>query len=215
MRLRKIKGALERLEQDTKYYIINGRDHKGRWKEVFGNDNPICIEIGCGKGNFAIGMAEAFPNVNFIAIELFDSVLIKALEKALNHDLKNLRLMHDNAILLNEIFSDGEISNIYLNFSDPWPKTRHAKRRLTSPLFLDVYDKLLAKDGAIIQKTDNKILYEYSIESLSQNGWYLSNISVDLHSEENIFNVETEYESKKKKLGPIYKLEARRVKNAN
>ncbi len=213
MRLRKIKDAKERLENNSNYYIIDGRKYKGTWKSVFKNDNPICIEIGCGKGNFAIGMAKTFSDINFVAIEKFDSVLIKAVEKASECDLPNLKFLNDDAILLNEVFEKGEVSNIYLNFSDPWPKTRHSKRRLTSQLFLDVYKNILSSDGAINQKTDNKILFEYSIESLSQNGWYLSNISVDLHSEEGIFNVETEYESKKKKLGPIYRLEARKIKN--
>lgn len=212
MRLRKVAGALEDLCKDKKYFIECPKENKGKWKSVFGNNNPIHIEIGCGKGDFAIGMAEAFPDINFIAIEKFESVLIRADEKALEKDIPNLRFVHYDAIVLSEIFDDKEIDNIYLNFSDPWPKTRHAKRRLTSPLFLDVYKKLLKDDGAIMQKTDNVILFQYSLESLSQDGWYLSNISVDLHKEER-FNVQTEYERKKCKLGPIYRLEARRYKN--
>lgn len=213
MRLRRVAGALEELQMDKKYFISNPKDNKGNWKKIFGNDNPIHIEIGCGKGDFSIGMAKSFPDVNFIAIEKFESVLIRALEKAQSDDIKNLRLVHYDAIMLNELFDDGEIDNIYLNFSDPWPKTRHAKRRLTSPLFLDVYSKILKKDGSIMQKTDNVILYQYSIESFSQNGWFLSDISVDLHKEEERFNIMTEYERKKCKLGPIYRLVARKVKN--
>ncbi len=211
MRLRKIGGALERLEADTKYYVINPEKNKGGWNKVFKNNNPICVEIGCGKGDFVIGMAQAFPEVNFIAVEKFESVQIRALEKALELDLPNVRMIHEDAINLTNIFDKDEISNIYLNFSDPWPKNRHAKRRLTSSLFLECYKKFLKEDGAIIQKTDNTILFEYSIESLSNDGWYLSDISVDLHKKE-IFNVLTEYERKKSKLGPIYKLEARRIK---
>lgn len=213
MRLRKVAGALDELLENKKYFISCPKDYKGKWKSVFGNDNPIHIEIGCGKGDFAIGMAKAYPDINFIAIEKFESVLIRASEKALECDLPNLRLVHYDAILLPEIFDDKEIDNIYLNFSDPWPKTRHSKRRLTSPLFLDVYTRILNDKGAIMQKTDNIILFEYSLESLSQNGWYLSDISLDLHKEEERFNVMTEYERKKCKLGPIYRLEARRYKS--
>ena len=212
MRLRKVAGALDDLCKNKKYFIENPKDNKGRWKDVFGNNNPIHIEIGCGKGDFAIGMAKAFPDINFIAIEKFESVLIRASEKTLACDLPNLKLVHYDAIVLGEIFENGEIDNIYLNFSDPWPKNRHAKRRLTSPEFLNVYKNILNPNGAIMQKTDNVILYQYSIESLSQDGWYLSNISVDLHKEER-FNIMTEYETKKCKLGPIYRLEARRYKN--
>ncbi|MGM9971014.1 MAG: tRNA (guanosine(46)-N7)-methyltransferase TrmB [Anaeroplasmataceae bacterium] len=213
MRLRKIKDAKERLEKDENYFISNPREYKGKWKSIFKNDNPIWIEVGAGKGNFAIGMAKHYDNVNFIAIEKFDSVLIKAIEKAQCENISNLKFINDDAILLEEIFDNAEVSNIFLNFSDPWPKTRHAKRRLTSPLFLKVYENILDENGAINQKTDNKILFEYTLESLSQNDWYLSNISVDLHAEEGIFNVETEYEAKKKLLGPIYRLEARKYKN--
>ena len=213
MRLKKVKGALEKLENDKLYYCNNPSLNKGKWNLLFNNNNPIHIEIGCGKGDFAIGMAEAFPNINFIAIEKFESVLIRALDKALAHNLPNLKLVHMDAMNLLDLFNENEISNIYLNFSDPWPKTRHAKRRLTAPSFLEVYSKILKDDGAIIQKTDNQILYEYSIESFSQNGWYLSNICVDLHSKDQ-FNVLTEYERKKSKLGPIYKLEAKKCKNA-
>lgn len=212
MRLRRVAGALDELLEDKKYFISSPKDNKGKWNKVFGNNNPIHIEIGCGKGDFSIGMAKEFPNINFIAIEKFESVLIRALEKAQKDDIKNLRLVHYDAIMLNDLFDNQEIDNIYLNFSDPWPKSRHAKRRLTSKLFLDVYNNILKNDGSIMQKTDNVILYQYSIESFSQNGWYLSDISVDLHKEER-FNIMTEYERKKCKLGPIYRLVARKVKN--
>lgn len=212
MRLRKVAGALDALKEDKKYFIENPADFKGKWKNAFSNDNKLAVEIGCGKGDFAIGMAKAFPDINFIAIEKFESVLIRADEKALKEDIPNLRFVHFDAANLKEIFNDKEIDIIYLNFSDPWPKTRHAKRRLTAPSFLDVYKDVLKDDGVICQKTDNQILFNYSIESFSQNDWYLSNISVDLHSEDR-FNIMTEYETKKSKLGPIYRLEARRYKN--
>ncbi len=212
MRLRKINGAKEALEKNEYYFVKNPKDYKGCWNKLFNNDQDIHLEVGCGKGNFIIGMAKAYPNINFIALEKFESVLIRALEKMEAEEIPNLKIVHQDAIDLCEMFSEGEISTMYLNFSDPWPKTRHAKRRLTYKTFLDTYKNILKEDGAIIQKTDNKSLFEYSIESFSQNGWYLSNISVDLHSTD-MFNVMTEYEIKKSKLGPIYRLEARKCKN--
>ncbi len=211
MRLRKIKGAREALEENKYYFIPNPEDFKGNWKNVFNNNNPIHLEIGCGKGNFIIGMAKAFPDVNFIALEKFESVLIRALEKIESEEIPNLKLINVDADTLLNIFATSEVDNIYLNFSDPWPKTRHAKRRLTYKTFLDIYSNILKDSGAIMQKTDNKILFEYSIESLSENNWVLSNISVDLHSTD-MFNIMTEYEAKKSKLGPIYRLEARKRK---
>lgn len=209
MRLRKIKGAREALEENVKYFIKNPNEYKGGWHNLFENTNPIHLEVGCGKGNFIIGMAKAFPNINFIAIEKFESVLIRALEKLENENLNNIKIINADALTLCDIFSKGEVSTIYLNFSDPWPKTRHAKRRLTYKTFLDIYRNILSDDGAIMQKTDNKILFEFSIESFSKDDWILSNISVDLHSTD-LFNIETEYETKKSKFGPIYRLEARK-----
>ncbi len=212
MRLRKINGALEALEKNEYYFIKNPKDNKGQWKDVFNNSAEIHLEVGCGKGNFIIGMAKAYPNINFIALEKFESVLIRALEKMEVEEIPNLKIVHADATDLCEMFSAGEISTMYLNFSDPWPKTRHAKRRLTYKTFLDLYSKILKDDGEIIQKTDNKSLFEYSLESFSQNGWYLKNISLDLHKTD-MFNVMTEYEVKKSKLGPIYRLEARKCKD--
>ncbi len=212
MRLRKINGALEALEKNEYYFIKNPKENKGQWKNVFNNQNEIHLEVGCGKGNFIIGMAKAYPNVNFIALEKFESVLIRALEKMEAEEIPNLKIVHADATDLCEMFSDGEVSTMYLNFSDPWPKTRHAKRRLTYKTFLELYSKILVSDGVIIQKTDNRSLFEYSLESFSQNGWYLKNISLDLHKTD-MFNVMTEYEVKKSKLGPIYRLEARKCKD--
>lgn len=209
MRLRKIKGAREALEENVKYFIKNPNEYKSGWHNLFENTNPIHLEVGCGKGNFIIGMAKTFPNINFIAIEKFESVLVRALEKLENENLNNIKIINADALTLGDIFSKGEVSTIYLNFSDPWPKTRHAKRRLTYKTFLDIYRNILSDDGAIMQKTDNKILFEFSIESFSKDDWILSNISVDLHSTD-LFNIETEYEAKKSKFGPIYRLEARK-----
>ena len=215
MRLRHVKNAFEDLANDTKYFILNPKDYHGKWAlEVFKNNNPIHIEIGCGKGQFMMGLAKHFPDINFIAIEKYDSVLVRCLEKVSQDDIPNLKLVLLDALMLKEVFDKGEVEEIYLNFSDPWPKTRHAKRRLTSYIYLDIYRNILASDGAIIQKTDNRSLFESSLESLSQNDWYLTNISLDLHKTD-LFNITTEYEDKWSPKGPIYRLEARMHKDPN
>ena len=213
MRLRKVKNAYENLCKDSKYFISNPKDYKGKWNElVFKNNNKIEIEVGCGKGQFMMGLAQEFPDTNFIAIEKYDSVLIRTLEKALTYDIPNLRLVLLDANQLTEVFEKEEVSRIYLNFSDPWPKKRHAKRRLTSYIYLDIYKQILPVNGEIFQKTDNRGLFESSLESFSQNNWYLSNISLDLHKTDT-FNIMTEYEEKWSPKGPIYRLEARMIKN--
>lgn len=215
MRLRHVKNAFEDLANDTKYFVLNPKDYHGKWSlEVFKNNNPIHIEIGCGKGQFMMGLAKHFPDINFIAIEKYDSVLVRCLEKVSQDDIPNLKLVLLDALMLKEVFDKGEVEEIYLNFSDPWPKTRHAKRRLTSYIYLDIYRNILASDGAIIQKTDNRSLFESSLESLSQNDWYLTNISLDLHKTD-LFNITTEYEDKWSPKGPIYRLEARMYKDPN
>lgn len=215
MRLRHVKNAFEDLANDTKYFVLNPKDYHGKWAlEVFKNNNPIHIEIGCGKGQFMMGLAKHFPDINFIAIEKYDSVLVRFLEKVSQDDIPNLKLVLLDALMLKEVFDKGEVEEIYLNFSDPWPKTRHAKRRLTSYIYLDIYRNILASDGAIIQKTDNRSLFESSLESLSQNDWYLTNISLDLHKTD-LFNITTEYEDKWSPKGPIYRLEARMYKDPN
>lgn len=215
MRLRHVKNAFEDLASDTKYFALNPKDYHGKWaSDVFKNNNPIHIEIGCGKGQFMMGLAKHFPDINFIAIEKYDSVLVRCLEKVSQDDIPNLKLVLLDALMLKEVFDKGEVEEIYLNFSDPWPKTRHAKRRLTSYIYLDIYRNILASDGAIIQKTDNRSLFESSLESLSQNDWYLTNISLDLHKTD-LFNITTEYEDKWSPKGPIYRLEARMYKDPN
>ena len=215
MRLRHVKNAFEDLANDTKYFVLNPKDYHGKQAlEVFKNNDPIHIEIGCGKGQFMMGLAKHFPDINFIAIEKYDSVLVRCLEKVSQDDIPNLKLVLLDALVLKEVFDKGEVEEIYLNFSDPWPKTRHAKRRLTSYIYLDIYRNILASDGAIIQKTDNRSLFESSLESLSQNDWYLTNISLDLHKTD-LFNITTEYEDKWSPKGPIYRLEARMYKDPN
>jgi tRNA (guanine-N7-)-methyltransferase len=213
MRLRKVKDADLKLEENKKYFIPNPIDYKGNWKNLFNNSNPIHIEIGCGKGKFILELAKRNPDINYIAIEKFDSVLLRVSEKLLEdeYEYNNLKITILDAKEISEFFGEEEVSRIYLNFSDPWPKNHHAKRRLTSKIFLDQYRTILTKDGEIHQKTDNRGLFEYSLESFNENGWKLSNISLDLHKdlEKYPFNITTEFEDKWSKLGPIYRLEAK------
>lgn len=212
MRLRKIKGALNKLIANEKYYINNPIDYRGKWVEVFNNSNPIHIEIGCGKGKFITTMALNNPNINFIAIEKYDSVLLRASELSLNYDLNNLKLVLLDAENILDVFEKNEVDLIYLNFSDPWPKKRYYKRRLTAPGYLEKYAVILKNGGAIYQKTDNRSLFEYSIENFCNEGWLLNNVSLDLHNDQFEGNVTTEFEEKWSKLGPIYRLEARKRK---
>ena len=205
MRLRNVKNKLE-IINNSKYIILNPKDYYGKWNNVFGNSNKIHIEIGTGKGNFIINKAKNNPDINFIGIEKFDSVIARALEK-IPDDLNNLKMIRINALELDEVF-DKEIDTIYLNFSDPWPKKRWHKRRLTSDIFLKKYDTLFKDECKIIQKTDNMSLFEYSICSLSNYGYIIKNISLDLHNSEIEDNIMTEYEEKFSSKGkPIYYLE--------
>ncbi|MBR6072642.1 MAG: tRNA (guanosine(46)-N7)-methyltransferase TrmB [Acholeplasmatales bacterium] len=210
MRLRNVKNARERLI-DNHYFIEEPINNKGLWHKVFGNDNPIHIEIGCGKGQFMATLSKLNPDINYIAIEKFDSVLLRAEEKIKDEDIPNLRLCIIDAGSICDYFELGEIDRIYLNFSDPWPKKHHAKRRLTSPLFLESYRKILNKDGEIHFKTDNRGLFEYSLEMFNECNYSIKNISLDLHKdlEKYPFNITTEFEDKWSKLGPIYRLEAK------
>ena len=193
MRIRNLKNTQEIVENTT-YLINNPKEYKGKFKELFNNDNEIHLEIGMGKGNFIINMAKKYPNINFIGLELYTNVIARALKKLENEDIPNLKLININALELNDIF-DKEISCIYLNFSDPWPKKRNAKRRLTSEVFLKVYDNVFKDNKLIIQKTDNTKLFESSIVSLSNYGYIIEDISLDLHNTD-IDNVCTEYEEK-------------------
>ena len=164
-----------------------------------------------GKGQFVIGMAQKNPHLNFIGIEKFDSVMVRALEKVIEAgELPNLKLLKIDADELTEIFEENEVAGVYLNFSDPWPKPRHAKRRLTHENFLKLYQTIMKEDGAIRFKTDNRLLFEYSLASLSQYGMILQDVALDLHKREDLeWNVMTEYEQKFSAKGqPIYRLEA-------
>ena len=212
MRLRNIPRA-EGTIQSHQAAIKRPEDQKGCWKQVFGNENPIYIEIGMGKGRFLLNMAKQYPNVNFIGIERYSSVLLRALEKYDTEEfqeLTNIRFVCMDAKELSEVFAKGEVERIYLNFSDPWPKARHAKRRLTSREFLARYSQILP-DGATVEfKTDNKGLFEFSLEEVNESeGWKLVAHTFDLHHQEDMMegNVMTEYEEKFSSVGnPICKL---------
>lgn len=219
MRLRNIPRA-EGTIQNHKAVIKRPEDQKGCWKQVFGNDHPIHIEIGMGKGRFILNMAKKYPEINFIGIERYSSVLLRALEKYDTEEfsgLSNIRFICMDARDIADVFAEQEIAKIYLNFSDPWPKARHAKRRLTSAEFLERYDQVLAEDGKLEFKTDNTQLFNFSLDEIRESDWELENYTYDLHHHEtmNIGNVMTEYEEKFSSKGnPINKLVASRgVKN--
>ena len=210
MRMRKKKNLDVRLARCAPVMVDGPRAWRGRWNELFGNDHPIRLEIGCGKGRFILETARRNPDVNFVAIEREEGALIMATEKAMDAALPNLRFLSFDAAALGEIFAPGEVSLIYLNFSDPWPPNRQRKRRLTWRAFLAVYDQILSDDGAIFFKTDNQRLFEWSLGELCQNGWLLQNISLDLHNSD-YDNIMTEYEEKFSAQGyRIYRLEARK-----
>ena len=206
MRLKNVKGANEIIVKGT-YFVSDPYTFKGRWREVFENDNPIYIEIGMGKGDFIIENAKRYPNINFVGIEKYDSVMVRAIQKSNDLEINNLKLVRMDANKLGDVF-DKEISLIYLNFSDPWPKDRHAKRRLTSPIFLAIYDKIFEKEKQIIMKTDNIDLFNYSIDSLRDYGYDIPYITNDFDCL-NDDNIITEYENKFYSKGiKINKLEA-------
>ncbi|EGJ28033.1 tRNA (guanosine(46)-N7)-methyltransferase TrmB [Streptococcus porcinus] len=209
MRVRKRKGAEEHLENHPQYVILEPEVAKGRWQEVFGNTNPIHIEVGSGKGGFITGMAKQNPDINYIGIDIQLSVLSYALDKVLEADVPNVRLLRVDGSSLTNYFNDGEISLLYLNFSDPWPKSRHEKRRLTYKDFLKTYQTILPPQGQLHFKTDNRGLFEYSLASFSQYGMTLKQVWLDLHASDYEGNVMTEYEAKFAQKGQvIYRVEA-------
>lgn len=193
MRLRNVKNAKD-IVDNSSYVIHEPFKYKGCYSEIFGNKNPIRLEIGMGKGNFIIDMAKKYPDINFIGVEKYESVVCRALEKLEVEKLSNIRILCIDAINLGDVF-DKEIDTIYLNFSDPWPKKKHAKRRLTSHVFLPIYEMISKDKVVIIQKTDNVLLFESSIVSLSTYGYVILDISLDLHSSDRD-NSMTEYEKK-------------------
>ncbi|MDF2905723.1 MAG: tRNA ((7)-)-methyltransferase [Herbinix sp.] len=211
MRLRNIKGSREIVAAND-YVIQEPEKRKGQWKIQFGNDHPLHIEIGMGKGKFIMELAANNPQINYIGIEKYSSVLLRALEKSKDTDLKNLYFIRYDAEYLNEIFDQDEVDRIYLNFSDPWPKDRHAKRRLTSKEFLAKYNQCLNKEGEVNFKTDNRLLFDFSVEEAAIAGWELREVTYDLHHSEYVAgNVMTEYEERFSAMGnPIHRLVAYR-----
>lgn len=210
MRIRNVKNK-EEILNSSKYLIQNPKDYIGKWNTVFNNDNPIYIEIGMGKGKFIIENAKKYPNINFIGIERQDSILVRSLQKIVE-DIPNLIIVRMNALIIDEVFNK-EVSRIYLNFSDPWPKKRHHFRRLTSNIFLDKYDSIFKDNKEIYMRTDNTSLYTYSIETLSNHGYYLQDISLDLHKDSEEELITTEYEDRfSSENKPIYSLVATSTK---
>lgn len=208
MRLRNIKGSRETIE-NTSFCIQTPEAHKGAWKEVFGNTNPIYIEIGMGKGQFITEHARRNPDINYIGIEKYSSVLLRAVEKMSDEALPNIRFIRFDAEHITEIFDKEEISKIYLNFSDPWPKDRHAKRRLTSRQFLVRYREILKSEQVIEFKTDNRPLFDFSLEEAKESHYTILVSTYDLHHDEELSkgNIMTEYEQKFSSMGnPIHKM---------
>ena len=194
MRVRNVKNK-EEIIKNSIYTIENPKELKGKWKSIFNNNNPIYIEIGMGKGKFILENAKNNPNINYIGIEKNGSVLSYAIRKIEEYKLSNLKLICFDANKIDELF-DKDIDLLYLNFSDPWPKNRHEKRRLTSNSFLEKYDKIFKKDRIIEMKTDNQGLFEYSIISFVNNGYKIEDISLDLTNKIDFINIRTEYEEK-------------------
>lgn len=217
MRLRNIPGAKDAIESSP-YVIHEPTQNKGRWNEIFKNNHPIHIEVGMGKGRFLMDLASQNPDINYIGFEMYDSVLLRALQKMEErtengNTLPNVFFVRMDARELPLIFDVGEVDKIYLNFSDPWPKERHAKRRLTSRQFLERYDAILKPDGVIEFKTDNRLFFDFSLEEVNESKWHLVEWTYDLHHNEkmNVGNIMTEYEEKFSSEGnPICKLIAAR-----
>ncbi|MDE7331406.1 MAG: tRNA (guanosine(46)-N7)-methyltransferase TrmB [Lachnospiraceae bacterium] len=207
MRLRNIKGARDVIAESP-LVVHEPEEAKGRWKEIFGNCHPVRIEIGMGKGKFIHELAQANPGINYVGIEKYSSVLLRALQKMEKEPLPNLLFIRMDAEDITEIFDREEVDLIYLNFSDPWPKDRHAKRRLPSREFLARYDQILKKNGTLEFKTDNKDLFTFALEELAPAGWSAVNITFNLHEDAEMSegNVMTEYEERFSSGGnPIYK----------
>lgn len=210
MRQRNKPWAKDKLNDYPQYVIFSPQNHKGKWDTVFEQNQPLHIEIGTGKGRFITGMAKANPHINYIGIELAESVIVTALDRIIEDELPNIKLMNVNANDLEEFFAKGEVDRVYLNFSDPWPKTRHAKRRLTYKSFLQIYENILVDQGEIHFKTDNQGLFEYSLTSFSEYGMLLTYVSLDLHKSDYEGNIMTEYEEKFSNKGSkIYRCEVR------
>lgn len=207
MRLRNVTGSREVIAE-SRFVVHEPAAQKGKWCEVFGNAHPIHIEIGMGKGRFMMDLAAANPDINYIGIEKYSTVLLRAVQKMEAQELSNLRLVRMEAENICEVFDRGEVAKIYLNFSDPWPKDRHAKRRLPSRQFLARYHEILAADGRIEFKTDNADLFDFALDEIEPAGWKIEAMTRDLHHDDRMLvgNIMTEYEEKFSSMGnPIYK----------
>ncbi|WP_160724038.1 tRNA (guanosine(46)-N7)-methyltransferase TrmB [Bacillus sp. USDA818B3_A] len=210
MRLRYKPWAKEKIEQHPQYVPAHPESLKGKWHEAFQKDQPLHIEVGTGKGQFITGMAKANPDINYIGIELYDSVIVAALDRLIEADLPNLKLLNVNAAELDKYFTKNDVDRVYLNFSDPWPKSRHEKRRLTYKDFLKLYENILVDGGEIHFKTDNQGLFEYSLKSFSAYGLLLTYLSLDFHKSGYEGNIMTEYEQKFSEQGQrIYRCEVK------
>ncbi|WP_071393801.1 tRNA (guanosine(46)-N7)-methyltransferase TrmB [Bacillus tuaregi] len=208
MRLRNKPWAKEKIEQYPQYVVAAPDELKGKWDTVYENNQPLHIEIGTGKGRFITEMAKANPSINYLGIELQESVIVSALDRLIEAELPNVKLLNANAVDLPLYFAKGEVSRVYLNFSDPWPKSRHEKRRLTYRSFLKIYEEILPVNGEIHFKTDNQGLFEYSLMSFSAYGMLLKYLSLDLHNSTYEGNIMTEYEEKFSERGNrIYRCE--------
>lgn len=202
MRLRNIPGARDMIAASP-WVVHKPEEYCGKWKSFFGNDHPLHLEIGTGKGRFIMQLAQEHPEINYIGIEKYSSVLLRCLEKQQELELKNLIFIRGDAELINTYFAEGEIDKIYLNFSDPWPKERHARRRLPSSEYLRRYDLILVQGGTIEFKTDNRGLFDFAVEEVGQSVFEITQITYDLHNDPvmSIGNIMTEYEEKFSKKG--------------
>lgn len=212
MRLRNVPGARE-IMIESPYVFTEPEGMAGTWADVFGNDRPVYIEIGMGKGKFITTLAKNNPDINYVGIEKYSSVLLRAVEKQDELCLPNLKFIRMDAENITAVFGKGEVAGIYLNFSDPWPKDRHAKRRLTSKEFFARYDVILAPDGCVEFKTDNRSLFDFSVEEIGSTKWELTAVTYDLHNDSRLCenNIMTEYEERFSSMGvPINKLIAKR-----
>lgn len=183
---------------DSRFVVQEPKEARGKWREIFGNDHPLRIEIGMGKGKFLHTLAKENPDVNYVGIEKYSSVLLRAIQKMEEDELPNLLFIRMDAEEICEVFGEGEIDRIYLNFSDPWPKDRHAKRRLPSRQFLERYDRILKPDGVLEFKTDNESLFQFAVEEVPGAGWKVKALTYDLHADPELMkgNIMTEYEEK-------------------
>ncbi|MET3682688.1 tRNA (guanine-N7-)-methyltransferase [Alkalibacillus flavidus] len=209
MRLRNKPWAEDYIKNHPTIVELDPYQRRGNWQSRFEQEQPLALEIGTGKGRFIDGMARQHPDMNFIGIERDKNVIVSAIDKLNDPDVTNATLIHENAKDLRDMFGENEIDRLYLNFSDPWPKSRHEKRRLTYYTFLEQYQNVLKDDGLVIMKTDNRQLFEYSLVSFSQFGMTLQDVKLDLHASDDETNIMTEYEEKFSQKGQvIYRCEA-------